>query len=88
MSSSVFKDFIDALSAGSTIKHLYQKDLKRFAFNMPSSVSEQLAIADTLGALESEISALEAERDKWKQIRDGAMDDLLTGRVRLKDWEV
>lgn len=55
---------------------------------MPSSVSEQLAIADTLGALDSEISALEAERDKWKQIRDGAMDDLLTGRVRLKDWEV
>lgn len=88
LSSSVFKDFIDALSAGSTIKHLYQKDLKRFAFNMPSSVSEQLAIADTLGALDSEISALEAERDKWKQIRDGAMDDLLTGRVRLKDWEV
>lgn len=88
LSSSVFKDFIDALSAGSTIKHLYQKDLKRFAFNMPSSVSEQLAIADTLGALDNEISALEAERDKWKQIRDGAMDDLLTGRVRLKDWEV
>lgn len=88
LSSSVFKDFIDALSAGSTVKHLYQKDLKRFAFNIPSSVSEQLAIAETLGALDTEISTLETERDKWKQIRDGAMDDLLSGRVRLKNWEV
>lgn len=88
LSSSVFETFINALSAGSTIKHLYQKDLKRFEFNMPSSVSEQLAISEILDALDNEISTLKAERDKWKQIRDGAMDDLLTGRVRLKDWEV
>lgn len=46
---------------------------------------EQIAIADTLTALDTEISSLEAERDKIFQIRDGAMNDLLTGKVRLKN---
>ena len=37
----------------------------------------------TLTAMDEEIEALEIERDKIIQIREGAMDDLLTGRVRL-----
>ena len=82
--SSVFKGFIDTLSAGSTIKHLYQKDLKGFEFKMPVDLEEQKAIADTLTAMDEEIGALENERDKMIQIREGAMDDLLTGRIRLK----
>lgn len=84
LSSSVFREFIDTLSAGSTIKHLYQKDLKNFEFEIPVDKKEQEAIADTLTAMDEEIEALENERDKMIQIRQGAMDDLLTGRVRLK----
>jgi len=83
LSSSVFKEFIDTLSAGSTIKHLYQKDLKNFEFDIPTDINEQQAIASVLTAMDVEIEALEAERDKMMQIREGAMDDLLTGRVRL-----
>lgn len=83
LSSSVFREFIDTLSAGSTIKHLYQKDLKNFEFEIPVDKKEQEAIADTLTAMDEEIEALEIERDKMIQIREGAMDDLLTGRVRL-----
>ena len=81
--SSVFREFIDTLSAGSTIKHLYQKDLKNFKFEMPKDVNEQRAISDVLTAMDKEIKNLEAERDKMIQIREGAMDDRLTGRVRL-----
>lgn len=81
--SSVFKGFIDTLSAGSTIKHLYQKDLKDFEFKMPVDLEEQKAIADALTAMDEEVEALENERNKMIQIREGAMDDLLTGRIRL-----
>lgn len=81
--SSVFKEFIDILSAGSTIKHLYQKDLKNFKFEMPKDIKEQRAISAVLTAMDKEIESLEAEREKMIQIREGAMDDLLTGRVRL-----
>lgn len=84
LSSSVFREFIDTLSAGSTIKHLYQKDLKNFEFAIPVDKTEQEAIADTLTAMDEEIEALEIKRDKMIQIREGAMDDLLTGRVRLR----
>ena len=83
MQSSVFRDFIDTLSAGSTIKHLYQKDLKKFEFDIPVDLKEQEAIAEVLTAIDNEIADLETEREKIIQIREGAMDDLLTGRVRL-----
>ena len=79
----MFKEFIDTLSAGSTIKHLYQKDLKNFEFEIPTDKKEQDEIAKVLTAMDEEIEALETERDKMIQIREGAMDDLLTGRVRL-----
>ena len=83
LSSFIFKEFIGTLSAGSTIKHLYQKDLKNFVFQIPVSLNEQKAIADILTSMDTEIQNLEAERDKMQAIREGAMDDLLTGRVRL-----
>ncbi|MFA9464184.1 MAG: restriction endonuclease subunit S [Velocimicrobium sp.] len=83
LTSSVFREFIDILSAGSTIKHLYQKDLKNFEFEMPRDAKEQEAIASVLTAMDDEIETLEIEREKMMQIREGAMDDLLTGRVRL-----
>lgn len=83
LQSSVFREFIDTLSAGSTIKHLYQKDLKNFEFEIPVDMKEQEAIAAVLTAMDEEIRDLETEREKMIQIREGAMDDLLTGRVRL-----
>ncbi len=83
LSSSVFRKFIDTLSAGSTIKHLYQKDLKKFEFTMPKDTTEQEAIAATLTSIDIEIASLEDEKEKMLQIKTGAMDDLLTGRVRL-----
>ena len=83
--SSIFREFIDTLAAGSTIKHLYQKDLKNFSFSMPTDEAEQEAIASVLNTMDYEILSLEEERDKMIKIREGAMDDLLTGKVRLTD---
>lgn len=83
LSSSIFREFINTLSAGSTIKHLYQKDLKKFEFDIPIDIDEQESIAEILSSMDKEIINLEEERGKMIQIRDGAMDDLLTGRVRL-----
>lgn len=83
LKSDVFRKFIDSLAAGSTIVHLYQKDLKNFKFLMPADEKEQETIADVLTAMDDEITSLEEERNKMIQIREGAMDDLLTGRVRL-----
>ena len=46
-------------------------------------LSEQRAIATILTDLDTEITALEAKRDKLKAIKQGMMQALLTGKVRL-----
>ena len=45
--------------------------------------SEQRAIAHVLSTMDSDISAVETKRDKYRQIKQGMMRDLLTGRIRL-----
>lgn len=62
---------------------LNKKLIKGVLVTIPVDVNEQRAIADTLLAMDDEIRNLETEREKIIQIREGAMDDLLTGRVRL-----
>lgn len=62
---------------------LNKKLIKSVEVTIPTDISEQEAIANVLTAMDEEIEALETERDKMIQIREGAMDDLLTGRVRL-----
>ena len=39
--SKLFKDFIEQTSAGSTIVHLYQKDIVKFNFPIPDTLTEQ-----------------------------------------------
>lgn len=62
---------------------LNKKLLKGVEIHIPSDLREQEAIAEALTSMDSEIRALEEEREKMIQIREGAMDDLLTGKVRL-----
>ncbi len=81
--SSVFEKFLDQLAAGSTINHLYQKDFVNFVFKVPPTTAEQNEITDILREVEGEIGQLESKLDKAKQIKQGMMQDLLTGKVRL-----
>lgn len=82
LTSKVFDDFLAKIAAGSTITHLYQKDFVSFEFLAPGT-KEQLAIATILSDMDAEITALEARRDKTKNIKQGIMQELLTGRTRL-----
>lgn len=49
----------------------------------PPSLSEQTALAEILFGVSEEIRLLEEERAKVERLKLGAMDDLLTGRLRL-----
>ena len=44
---------------------------------------EQCAIASVLSDMDAEIAALEARREKTRLLKQGMMQELLTGRVRL-----
>lgn len=81
--SKIFLAFLSQLSAGSTINHLYQKDFVSFKFLIPKTIGEQKKIAETLSDMDAEIEALEKKLEKYKMIKQGMMQNLLTGRIRL-----
>lgn len=55
---------------------------------LPSSIDEQTAIATVLSDMDAEITAFEHRLEKAKQIKQGMMQQLLTGKVRLVTPEV
>lgn len=83
LESSVFKDFLQQLSAGSTINHLYQKDLVKFDLYVPPTTEEQEAITGILFDMDLDIYKLEEKLSKYQKIKQGMMGELLTGKVRL-----
>lgn len=83
--SPYFKDFIKRLTAGSTIVHLYQKDIVNFTFPIPT-LPEQHHIASALTSIDNLISSLGKLIEKKKNIKQGAMQQLLTGKIRLKEF--
>jgi len=81
--SRQFSEFLSQLAAGSTISHLYQKDFVSFAYRGPASLEEQAAIAKILADMDAELTTLEARRNKTRTLKQGMMQELLTGRTRL-----
>lgn len=69
--------------AGSNYPAISSRDVKSIEMTCPPTLDEQRAIAAVLSDMDAEIAALERRRDKAKQIKQGMMQQLLTGRIRL-----
>ncbi len=66
-----------------TVDSLRLPTFQNFAMVMPRTIEEQSAIAAVLCDMDAEIAALERRRGKARAIKQGMMQQLLTGRVRL-----
>ena len=73
---------IDELGSGSTVKGISISDLKGIPFLL-TSVTEQTAIVEVLSDMDAELAALEQRRNKTYDLKQGMMQELLTGRTRL-----
>lgn len=71
---------------GSTFLEISKKDLAELDIVVPE-FTEQKAIAQVLSDMDSEIEQLEKNLAKYQQIKQGMMQELLTGRIRLVDVE-
>ncbi len=69
-------------SAGNTAGVLETKQLKAFEIYVPEP-EEQVGISTVLSDMDAEITALESKLAKARQIKQGMMQELLTGRIRL-----
>lgn len=81
--SEIFLQFLAQLSAGSTINHLYQKDFVTFKYFTPKIIDEQKHIAKILSDMDNEIGKLETKLKKYKMMKQGMMQNLLTGKIKL-----
>jgi len=80
--SRIFEEFVAGLSAGSTINHLYQRDLVKLEIQVPPTLREQRAIARVVSDIDDEVITVARQLESAQSIRTGMMQQLLTGRTR------
>ena len=71
------------ISKGSTFDSINSTDVIAMEIKMPHTEKEQQAIAQILSDMDTEIEALEQKQAKYKAIKHGMMQELLTGKTRL-----
>lgn len=82
LSSPKISNHIAAISVQAAQANLSLEDIRSFQIPSPCA-NEQNAIATILSDMESELASLEIRRDKARQLKQGMMQELLTGRIRL-----
>ena len=55
----------------------------RLEVDFPKESAEQTAIAEVLSDMDADLAALEARAAKARSVKQGMMQELLTGKVRL-----
>ncbi len=79
LSNSDLSDLVTGSGQPQIVRH----SLTEYTITIPNSKQEQQAIANALSNIDKEIADLEARRDKYKQVKNGMMQKLLTGEIRL-----
>lgn len=83
INSEITSRQIDNLNAGSSQPNLSAKSLKSFKFSVPKDVAEQEMISNILSDMDLNIYKLEEKLSKYQKIKQGMMEELLSGKVRL-----
>jgi type I restriction enzyme, S subunit len=83
---------LERLDAATSVPTLNRNNLAGYYIALPPTKAEQEAIAEALGDADALIDALEQLLAKKRNLKQGAMQDLLTGKKRLpgfkRDWDV
>ena len=74
---------IEENSVGTTMINLNQATLASLRVLLPASPDEQADLANALTDMDAEIQALETRLEKARAVKEGMMQNLLTGRIRL-----
>ncbi|AEM47859.1 hypothetical protein Acife_1727 [Acidithiobacillus ferrivorans SS3] len=76
---------MELASTGTTGSHqrIGPEHVLKLVLHVPNAISEQQAIAAILSDMDTEITTLESRRNKTKRLKQGMMQELLTGRIRL-----
>jgi type I restriction enzyme S subunit len=81
--SNFFFDRIMSMTAKSSVDSVRREMISEMNIRLPTSLKEQEGIAKTLDDMDAEVAALETRLQKARAIKEGMMQNLLTGRIRL-----
>ena len=81
---SFMENSVKEIGQTGTQTNLSKQIVQDILLSMPSQSNEQRAIATVLSDMDKEITDLEAQRDKYRLLKSGMMQKLLTGQIRLK----
>jgi type I restriction enzyme S subunit len=73
---------IELRTGSTTVKHLSHSDIENIVMYLPEN-NEQEAIAKILITMDAEIEQLKTKKTKYHDIKQGMMQELLTGKTRL-----
>jgi len=78
------KKYINSIATKTAVPYINKDNCNSIPIPLPP-LPEQKAIAEILTDMDKEIEALEKNRDKYKTIKQGMMQELLTGKTRIID---
>jgi type I restriction enzyme S subunit len=78
-----FREKLIASSTVSANTNINQVSLRALTLKFPIDTAEQTAIANVLREMQAELAGLEQRRAKTRALKEGMMQELLTGRTRL-----
>ncbi len=78
-----FKKSLGIGTIGSSIPYIKRENIADFTFSAPAGEVERSAISTILSDMDVEIAALEKRCDKTRDLKQGMMQELLTGKTRL-----
>ena len=68
---------------GGGVPAVNKNQITDFVIFCPPTLAEQRAIAEVLSNMDAEIQAMQEERNKYALIKQGMMQELLTGKIRI-----
>ncbi|WP_318617141.1 restriction endonuclease subunit S [Sporosarcina sp. YIM B06819] len=83
MKSSIVQSQMQGLDSGSAMKFFGIEETKKFKVVLPN-IEEQQRIAQILSTVDNQIEIYEQEKAKYEELKKGLMQQLLTGRIRVK----
>lgn len=83
LSFSPFQKEVHNRESGGTFATIILKNLDTIPLFLPRCKEEQAAIAQVLSDMDSEIQSLESRVIKYQSLKQGMMQQLLTGKIRL-----
>ena len=82
LSQRIIREYYSSITTGQAYPQISLQQVRKTEVPLPS-IQEQEAVAAVLSDMDVELTALEQRRDKTRLLKQGMMQELLTGRTRL-----